>query len=71
MPKGCIFAHKGPAIFVENDVSATLLKLSGIAQSITFNYLVSALTARVTLAQSYEVGLIKSIPMPKDSGIKN
>jgi hypothetical protein len=65
MPKGCIFAHKGPAIFVENDVSATLLKLSGIAQSITFNYLVSALTARVTLAQSYEVGLIKSIPVPK------
>jgi len=65
MPKGCIFAHKGPAIFVENDVSATLLKLNIIAQSTMFNYLVSALTARVTLAQSYEVGLIQSIPVPK------
>jgi hypothetical protein len=65
MPKGCIFADKGPAVFVDNDNSEDLLALAAITNSHAFNLLVSLQLARTELAQSYEVGLIQSTPIPR------
>lgn len=64
MPAGCIFADKGPAAFVENDEIGELLALSCISNSRAFGLLVSLQLARTELAQSYEVGLIQTTPVP-------
>jgi hypothetical protein len=64
LPAGCVFAHKGPAAFVENDSSAGLMSLCAIVNSSTFGTLVAAQLARVELAQSFEVGLISTTPVP-------
>ncbi len=70
LPKGCIFGHKGPAIFYSKDDTKYLTALNAITQSGIFDYLVKSLVARVTLAQSYEVGLIQSIPIPPVSELQ-
>jgi hypothetical protein len=64
MPKGSIFADKGPAILVEYDNSNDLLALAAVANSRAFTLLVSLQLARTELAQSYEVGLIQNTPVP-------
>jgi len=64
IPKGCIFADKGPVGFVENDSVVDLLALSAIVNSKPFEYLVSLQLARTELAQSFEVGLIQQTPIP-------
>jgi hypothetical protein len=64
MPSGCIFSHKGPAAFVEQDSSERLLALLAVMNSSPFGYLVSVQLARTELAQSYEVGLIQQTPLP-------
>jgi hypothetical protein len=65
MPRGCIFADKGPAVFVGGDKVDELLAHSAILNSRAFGYLVSVQLARTELAQSYEVGLIQQTPLPK------
>ena len=64
MPKGCIFADKGPAAFVEDDNPGELLWLCAIINSAPFGALVALQLARTKLAQSYEVGLIQQTPVP-------
>jgi hypothetical protein len=64
MPAGCIFADKGPAVFVQEDSPQQLLALSSVMNSAAFGYLVSVQLARTELAQSYEVGLIQQTPVP-------
>ncbi len=64
MPAGCVFADKGPAVFVENDEIGSLLALACITNSRAFRFLVSLQLARTELAQSYEVGLIQTTPVP-------
>jgi hypothetical protein len=64
MPKGCIFADKGPAAFVVGDSPVTLLALSALTNSAPFGLLVSVQLARTELAQSYEVGLVARTPVP-------
>jgi len=64
MPAGCIFADKGPAIFIENDDADDLLALACVTNSRAFALLVSLQLARTELAQSYEVGLIQDTPVP-------
>lgn len=64
IPKGCIFADKGPVGFVENDSAGDLLAISAIVNSKPFEYLVSLQLARTELAQSFEVGLIQQTPVP-------
>lgn len=61
LPERCVFADKGPAVFGETD---DLLAVCALANSRSFGALVSCLLARTELAQSYEVGLIKQIPVP-------
>lgn len=64
MPQGCIFGHKGPAVFVADDAPDTLLALSSLVNSQAFGLLVSVQLARTELAQSFEVGLIQQTPLP-------
>lgn len=61
LPRGCVFADKGPAVFGELD---DLLAVCALANSTSFGAIVSCLLARTELAQSYEVGLIKQMPVP-------
>jgi hypothetical protein len=67
MPAGCIFADKGPAVFVEGDDGDDLLALAAVTNSCAFALLVSLQLARTELAQSYEVGLIQNTPLPRMS----
>ena len=65
MPKGCIFADKGPAAFVAGDPSDTLLALCALTHSQAFGLLVSLqLAAADAAARSYEVGVIQRTPVP-------
>ena len=64
MPRGCIFADKGPAAFVAEDAPDALLTLCTLFNSQAFGLLVSVQLARVELAQSFEVGLIQQTPVP-------
>ncbi|TIL20467.1 MAG: type II restriction endonuclease subunit M [Mesorhizobium sp.] len=64
MPRGCIFADKGPAAFDAHDSSETLLSLCAIVNSQAFGLLAAMQLARTELAQSFEVGLIQKTPVP-------
>ena len=64
MPAGCIFAHKGPAAFVEGDGADGLLSLLAITSSKVFRALVDMQMA----FGSYEVGVIQRTPVPRFQG---
>jgi hypothetical protein len=64
MPRGCVFADKGPALFVEGDDAADLLALAAVVNSRPFGYLIAVQLARTELAQSYEVGIVQQTPIP-------
>ena len=68
MPAGCVFSSKGPAAFDSAGLGSTL-SLVGLLNSRAFAALVSLQLARTELAQSYEVGLIQSTPVPALSEI--
>ena len=61
MPEGCIFGHKGPAIF-PNDPDTTFFIL-GIANSAPAEFLLRGLMS----FGSWEVGVIKRLPVPHAS----
>lgn len=64
LPKGCVFADKGPAAFMTGKPE-TLWGLLGIMQSAHFAHLVSLqLAAADSAARSYEVGVIQRTPIP-------
>lgn len=60
MPAGCIFADKGPAIFVASDGKQTLLALLATVNSAPFRALLSLQMA----FGSYEVGVVQRTPVP-------
>ncbi len=65
MPKDCIFADKGPAIFVTDDNHQYLLALLALTNSSAFQMLVEVqLAAADAAARSYEVGIIQRTPIP-------
>lgn len=64
LPRGCVFGHKGPAAFVEDDHPDALLSLCALVNSEAFGALVAVQLARTELAQSFEVGLIQQTPVP-------
>ncbi len=64
LPRGCVFADKGPALFVRGDDCQSLLVLAAAVNSRTFELLISLQLARTELAQSYEVGLVQKVPIP-------
>lgn len=61
MSAGCIFGHKGPAAFVDDDDRDELLALLAVATSAAFRALVGLQMA----FGSYEVGVIQRTPVPR------
>jgi hypothetical protein len=60
MPAGCIFGDKGPAAFVADDETDSLLALLAVTNSAAFRSLVSLQMC----FGSYEVGVIQRTPLP-------
>lgn len=60
MPEGCIFGHKGPAAFVDNNGKKHLLTLLALTNSRPFATFVNMQMA----FGSYEVGVIQRTPVP-------
>lgn len=70
LPKGCAFADKGPAVFVERDSEDTLLFLQALCMSAAFHSLVEVQLAAADArpggaAHSFEVGVIQKTPVPR------
>lgn len=59
MPEGCVFGHKGPAIFPDGEADTWFLL--GIANSAPAEYLLKGLMS----FGSWEVGVIKRLPIPE------
>lgn len=76
MPAGCLFGHKGPALFVDGDDPEDLLSIATILNSTAFRALVEFQLAagepagRGGAARSYEVGVIQRTPMPPLDGMR-
>lgn len=64
LPQGCVFADKGPVVFVDADKPSALGALAAVLNSKPFGYLMAVQLARTELAQSYEVGLVQQTPVP-------
>ncbi len=60
LPRGCIFADKGPSAFLDGDSPVELLSMLALVNSRAFGLLVSLQMA----FGSYEVGVIKRTPIP-------
>jgi len=63
MPSGCIFGHKGPAIFPHSQGDRDFL--SGVLNSELAEYLLMGFTSRQSMGGRWEVGVIKRLPIPK------
>ncbi len=61
LPAGCIFADKGPGLFVPQDSSDSLLDVLAMGNSRVF----ASLVALQMAFGSYEVGVIQRTPMPE------
>lgn len=64
MPAGSILGDKGPAVMEPKNEASGLLATMALGNSLAFRSLLQARLARTELAQSFEVGLIKSMPYP-------
>lgn len=64
VPSGCIFGHKGPMVFINDDSTSGLLALLALVNSQAFGLLVSLQMS----FGSYEVGVIKRTPIPDLKG---
>ena len=62
LPAGCVFAHKGPAIFPEREADTEFLL--GVLNSQLAEYLLAGLTSREEMGARWEVGVIKKLPVP-------
>ena len=65
MPSGTVFGHKGPAVLFDTANGDLMLAAGALANSQAFGILTGTMVARVDLAQSFEVGLISTVPMPE------
>jgi DNA-binding MarR family transcriptional regulator len=64
LPENSMFADKGPAILDSTNSEETLLSLLAVLNSRVFVSLTAVQVARVSLAQSFEIGIIQSTPIP-------
>jgi len=65
MPAGCVFAHKGPAIFPSRD--RDMFFILGVANSTVADYLLRGLIS----FGSWEVGAIKRLPIPQSTSVQH
>ena len=71
LPADSAFADKGPALFRVDDSRPALLADLAIASSRSFSACVDAQLARTTLAQSFELGILRSTPVPKVGSVES
>lgn len=62
--RNSVFGDKGPGIFVTGDAIADLMPLLAIVNSSPFQLALRLMIARNELAQSFEVGVVRSSPIP-------
>ena len=62
MPRGCVFADKGPAIF-PTDTRMTA-PLAGVLNSAVAEYIMKGLISRQSMGARWEVGVVKRLPVP-------
>ena len=62
MPTGCVFSHKGPAIF-PSDAGMTA-PLAGVLNSAVAEYIMKGLVSRPSMGARWEVGVVKRLPVP-------
>lgn len=60
IPEGCIFGHKGPALFVKDDNPSKQLAYLAVVNSCAYKYLVDLQMS----FGSFEVGVLSKTPMP-------
>jgi hypothetical protein len=60
MPEGCVFADKGPALFIDDNNQTKLLSYLAVVNSCAYKYLVDLQMS----FGSFEVGVISKTPMP-------
>ena len=65
MPAGCIFGDKGPAVLSVRNDKDDLLSILALLNSAVFLQMVGLMLARVSLAQSFEVGIVRAVPIPE------
>ncbi len=65
IPAGCIFGHKGPAVFIDSNDENDLLSALAVTNSAAFSACIELqLAAGEAAARSYEVGVIQRTPIP-------
>lgn len=62
LPEGCVFGDKSPVIQSKNNQPSELIPLLGQLNSSSVDNLVSLMVGSSELAQSFEVGIISSLP---------
>ncbi len=62
MPAGCIFGHKGPAVFPNSGEDQDFLL--GVLNSELAEYLLMGFTSRQEMGGRWEVGVVKRLPIP-------
>ena len=62
MPPGCVFSHKGPAVFpIDTSMTAPL---AGVLNSGVADYIMRGLISRQSMGARWEVGVVKRLPVP-------
>lgn len=64
LPRGCIFAEKGPSLFALGDDAEQLAVLGVLASKALDSLVAVSLNAVDATARSFEVGIIQSTPFP-------
>ena len=68
MPAGCVFGHKGPAIFSNEQKNEAFC--CGVLNSHCAEYILLGLTSRQGMGGRWEVGLIKRLPIPQPTSVQ-
>jgi hypothetical protein len=62
LPEGCIFGHKGPAIFINKDIDQWII--AGLLNSEMALCFGKTLTSREKMGGRWEVGVLRRFPIP-------
>lgn len=66
LPAGCVFGDKSPMVQSTGESKSELVSLLGLLNSSAFGEAVKLMVGSSELAQSFEVGIIKSCPYPRE-----
>ena len=64
LPSGCVFGDKSPVVTTRNQPLAQLVGLISYMNTAAFDEVVKLMVGSSELAQSFEVGIVKSCPLP-------